>query len=109
MSRGTEGNFNMDQMTLGEFLKKQGRDKVENNAGEWMGWIRREAILIAARNGTVTSSDLREVANRHDRQPHHPNAWGSVFRGKGWKLVGYEKSTVPSAHARRIAIWAYEG
>jgi hypothetical protein len=97
------------QLTLGETLRDKGLDLVEENAGDWIDWIRREAIQISARRGMVSASDLRKIADREGRQPHHPNAWGAVFRGRDWELVGFEKNSRPSAHARRVCLWHYKG
>lgn len=35
------------------------------------------------------------------------NAAGAIFRGKGWKLVGYKKSVRVSRHANKIGIWEF--
>jgi hypothetical protein len=35
------------------------------------------------------------------------NAAGAIFRGKGWKFVGYKKSVRLSRHANKIGIWTF--
>jgi len=58
-------------------------------------------------NGSVSADDLRRYADKHNDQPGHVNAWGSVFRGAGWRMVGRMKSTIPSNHAREIKVWRW--
>lgn len=70
--------------------------------------MREQALLIAERNGTVTSDDLREYANLHGIMPKHPNAWGSIFRGKHWRCVGRTKSRLTSNHRREIKVWGLQ-
>ena len=71
----------------------------------WLSRVRREALRVAAKNGTVTSDDLRRWADANSDYPHHPNAWGAVFRSKGWATDGLARSNHPTNHARRIFIW----
>jgi len=63
--------------------------------------------LIAVKQGHVSANDLRRVADYHDMQPDHHNAWGSVFRGPEWVAIGFEKNSRPSAHARRVLKWTW--
>jgi len=93
----------------GECRKRDGQSTVEAHNEDWMDWIRREALRYWMEFGSVTSDDLRAIADKHGRQPGHENAWGCVFRGSGWKKHGYRKSRRPAAHARMIAIWKREG
>jgi hypothetical protein len=89
--------------------REAGLERVAQNAGDWLSWIRLRARLISAKNGYVSASELRQVADYFNRQPHHPNAWGAVFRGKNWKLVGYKRNAQVSAHARRVGMWKWVG
>ena len=92
-------------MDRGEQLKIDGLDRVATSNAEWLTWIRKHARYTCHKQGTVSADDLRTIADRHNRHPHHPNAWGAVFRGSEWELTGYKKSRYVSNHARRIAVW----
>lgn len=94
---------------IGEQRKNQGISLVESNAMGFIEAMRREAIRISSVIGSVTSDDLRLYADRHGFIPHHQNAWGAIFRGKAWRIVGRKKSEIPDNHAREIRIWRYEG
>jgi len=94
---------------LGLQLRDRGLDQVESNSPTFQELMRAEAKRICRIKGWVTSDDLREYANREGIEPHHPNAWGAVFRGKDWVTVGIANSTVPTNHARLIRRWAYKG
>lgn len=93
----------------GESLRDKGKNQVEENAGEWMLWIRQEAIKHWMEHGVVTSDDIRSIADRQRYQPHHDNAWGAVFRGREWKPIGFVRSKRRDAHARMIREWMYAG
>ena len=88
----------------GEALKDEGRSRVEENSGGWVCRMRDHAVEMALEQGSVNIDALRIRASINEDYPHSPNAWGAIFRGKGWKIIGYEKSRIPSNHARRIAI-----
>lgn len=93
----------------GQQLKLDGMDRVERNNALFVRNFRELALTIARANGTVTSDDLRKIADKIDVQPDHPNAWGSIFRGKFFKPVGYTQSEIPSCHGRTIRVWAAAG
>ena len=99
-----------ERLGLEEGVKRreEGKDRVSENADDWLSWIRAHAVTISAERGGVSAGDLRRVADMFNRQPHHPNAWGAVFRGKHWKHVGYIPNAKPSAHARIVRVWRYE-
>ena len=98
-----------NQMRLGENLRNEGLRRIEANASDWLVWIRREAIKHSAKHGSVSSGDLRQIADEADNQPHHPNAWGAIFRQDCWDHVGYVKNRRPSAHYRDVKVWQYVG
>lgn len=93
----------------GEDRKKQGIETVSQNNQDWLGWIREKARRIARNVGSVSADDLRNVAVSHHWEPIHPNAWGAVFRGAEWQIIGRKKSTTPSAHSRTINIYRLRG
>jgi len=85
-----------------------GLDRVEFHGKGFVVAMRKIAIDIAKKNGTVTCDDLRRVAQENDLQPHHPGAWGAIFTPKYFKHCGWKKTEVVTSHARPIVIWRYE-
>lgn len=88
----------------GAQLKQLGLDLVEINAQTFCETMRSVARGICREQGTVTSDDLRLYARENGIEPHHPNAWGAIFR-TGFERVGYENAKTPSAHSRMISRW----
>jgi hypothetical protein len=95
-------------LVFGESLKDEGQARVEDNSGGWVDRMRGRARIMAQRDGRVTADDLRWYSALTRDPPHSPNCYGAIFRGRGWKIIGYEKSRIPSNHARRIAVWTYD-
>jgi len=89
----------------GKQLKEQGQIRVEVNNQEFVDAMRFNARLIAKQNGSVSTDDLRAVADRLNLKPKHPNCWGSIFRGKEFQPLGFIQSKIPSNHARVIREW----
>lgn len=90
--------------------KEAGLDQVEETDARGLRWIdraRTEACRVAAANParTATSDDIRRWAAATDDHPHHPNAWGSIFRGKNWVNAGLTRSKLATNHGRRIFVW----
>ena len=100
----------MIQLSLedGQARKVEGQAVVADHNTEFVALMRAEARRISNERGWVTSDDLRVYASQLGLEPTHPNAWGSVWRGKGWRSIGHRKSAVPQSHARMIRIWRYE-
>lgn len=103
----------MTQLTLdaqlSKSLKTQGLDAAEASHGSFVQIMRTEAIRISDQRGWVTNDDLRVYADQIGMVPKHPNAWGAIWHGKGWIIVGYRRSAVPSSHARTIKIYTWRG
>jgi hypothetical protein len=93
----------------GERRREEGISRVAGNSAMFLARMRNKAIYISNLFGKVTSDDLRCYAKVWDIEPHHPNAWGAVFKGKNWKCIRRAKSWWPSNHARSIGIWKWEG
>lgn len=93
---------------LGLQFRDAGLDSVEQRSMTFQERMRWEAIRICRRKGYVDSDDLRELAEQEGIEPHHPNAWGAIFRGKEWRSVGFSQSRIASNHARLIRRWAYQ-
>ena len=91
--------------TEGRRLKKEGIDRVESHNERFVDLVRRRAAVIAQQHGQVTVDNLRVWAAGRGLSPHHPNAWGAVFKGSRWQRIGTCNSTWPASHARMISIW----
>ena len=94
-------------LQTGEREKSIGLDRVSVGAEEFIDMMRETAIEICKRQGSVSSDDLRRVADMAGIEPHHPNAWGAIFRGKHWECVARKRSELVSNHAREIRVWEY--
>lgn len=99
----------MIQLSLeqGALLKEDGLASVAENNTAFLAVMRAEAIRISLSRGWVSSDDLRVYASQQNLEPTHRNAWGAVFLGRCWKVIGHRKSAVPESHNREIKIWAY--
>lgn len=97
----------MTQLSLyrGESAKLQGIELVGLKGSAFVTLMRGVAAAICRERGSVTCDDLREYAAGNDISPHHPNAWGAIFRPPTWKCIGRRKSAFPSNHAREIRVW----
>ena len=90
-------------------LKEEGLDRVEGNTQRWVDDMRTHAWMCCVIKGEVTADDIRKHAISCDFHPNHSNAYGSVFRGKGWKAIGWKQSKHPSNHGRSIRVWKWVG
>lgn len=86
-------------------FRDRGLDAVESNSPSFQELMRAEAARICRQKGWVDSDDLREFAAREGIEPHHPNAWGAIFRGSRWQPCGFARSRLTSNHARVIRRW----
>jgi hypothetical protein len=93
--------FNADK---GEEEKLFGQWLVEINSGGFVSAMRALARHLASLKGRITIDDLRKWAKERDVYPHHPNAWGAVFK-TGFKAVGRVKSKLVSNHRRWVFVW----
>ena len=91
----------------GLLLKTAGQRLAEQHSSGFVGFMRDLAIDIATRRGSVTSDDLRRYALKEEITPHHPNAWGAIFRGKHWHSIGHLRSKKVTNHGRLIRQWAW--
>ena len=102
----------LDLWAGGEDRRRDGQSSVETSNSNFVALMRNHAVSIATKFGKVTSDDLREYAKNHAIVPSHPNAWGSIFRGKilghRWIVVGRMKSQFKTNHAREIRVWSLE-
>ena len=96
-------------MNAGTQLKLAGLNQVADNNEDWLFRVRNVARKVSASQGHVSSDELRTWTDLANDHPLHQNAWGAVFKGKGWKLVGRKQSTYKSNRAREIRVWRWEG
>jgi hypothetical protein len=97
-----------DQFDLakGKRLRDEGISQAGANSGRWLDIARATALRIAQVHGQVTSDDVRAILEGQGLYPHHPNAWGAVFKQPHWTPTGERvASRVPSRHANEIRVW----
>lgn len=87
--------------------KADGLDRVTATHATFVTRLRAVAQAHAQRYGVVHIDDVRRLAAELGLAPHHPNAWGAIFRGPGWRKVGERASAVPSNHAHVSPLWAW--
>lgn len=90
-----------------EQARDAGLNQVAGNAQCFVETMRSIARGISRTNGNVSIDDLRDFAERNGIEPHHPNAWGTIFRERGWYCIGRKRSRKVSNHAREIRVWRY--
>jgi hypothetical protein len=89
----------------GEAARDEGVALVSENNPTFVEIMREAARVLARKNGSVCSDDLRAYAQMCGIEPEHQNAWGAIFRGQEWVVVGRRKSRLTSNHAREIRVW----
>lgn len=89
----------------GEQAKIYGMDLVEFNGQGFVHSMRKLAKQLLKDTPFITIDDLRIIADKYGIEPHHSNAWGSVFRTKEFEACGFQKSEIVSNHARRVLQW----
>lgn len=103
----------MTQLTLdaahGQRLKEAGMDKVACHNECFVHTMREYAKRQCKLYGMVTTDDLRMHATAYGLYPNHPNAWGSILKGKGWTAIGRQPSKLPGNHHREIRVWKWSG
>ncbi|MDH5669815.1 MAG: hypothetical protein OEY86_17590 [Nitrospira sp.] len=101
----------MTQLTLspqlGATLKEDGLDAIEQTDREFIERMRAVAIKISKESGWVTTDNLRVIASELGLAPRHQNTWGSIMRGARWKVIGRQRSAIPSNHSRELKVWRY--
>jgi hypothetical protein len=92
----------------GRALKEDGLESVSANNKAFLALMRAEARRLSEQRGWVSIDDLRVYASQLNIEPTHCNAYGAIFKGPRWQVVGRRKSAVPSSHAREIRLWVYK-
>ena len=85
--------------------RDSGLSSVAHHCETFLDAVRTEAHRLALERGQVTIDDLRAWANDNGLLPHHPNAWGAVFREPGWQCVGHAQSHLVTNHGREVKVW----
>lgn len=95
-------------LEAGAEQKELGLYATELNNAEFVALARSIAQLISCQQGSVTMDEVRTHPRLHGWQPSSPNAYGAVFNGKGWRLLGFEPSHVKTNRTRRIGRWTWK-
>lgn len=93
----------------GRNRRDEGAQRVADNNASWVHEMRSFARRRSASDGYVTADDIREHCEALGWWPKHPNAFGAVFRQKGWERIGFVQSTHKTNNARVIGQWKWTG
>lgn len=96
-------------LSEGQRLKHEGQEKVDARNKRFLYDMRVYARAMSHSIGSVTTDDLRRYATGLGQYPTHHNAWGCIFKQKGWTVIGRQPSKLASNHGRFIAVWRWEG
>ena len=101
----SDGQLHLFDLEAGRRRKEAGRIQVELNNKPAVEAMREFARAYAAEHGVVSIDIVRRWASARRLEIKSPNAFGTVFKGRGWRRVGFRPNPVPSAHARMVAVW----
>ena len=98
----------LEEWRRGQILKELGMELATLQVPKRKRLARELAGRLAKQHGQVSIDD---VVNVLGMPPGHPNACGSVFRGKGWTYIGRtsDKRLRGESHARRVNVWQWDG
>ena len=104
----------MKQLSFFDIEEGRGRQSdglasIESNHAAWLLQMRAHARAVCYAFGHVTADDLRAYADERRLWPTHSNAWGAVFKEKGWECTGRVYSAYVSNHGREIKRWRWAG
>lgn len=102
------GQTSLFDLATGEAEKRRGLDRIQESHDGFVRTLRAAAIDHSRLHGKVTADDVRRLAMARGLRPQHKNAWGAIFRGRGWKRVGESKSELATNHGHRNPVWRYE-
>ena len=105
----------MTQATLDEWqaeaLAKQGIQQVTENGKGWQqDALKAVRGFCTINQGCHDQAQIRVHIERQCGQPHHPNAWGALFRSavsQGFliRTEVMQKSRIPSTHGRMVPVF----
>lgn len=106
-----QGNTMSTQFNRAEGMRRheEGIELIEMANKRFMANMRIEARFISRVYGEVHIDDLRKFAVRMGIKPKSSNAWGAIFRGKGWTKIGSKPSSFVSNHGHVSPIWRWDG
>jgi hypothetical protein len=103
----------MTQMTFdaveGQRLKRKGLERVEAKNARFIEKMRAYAREWSHHFSYVTTDDLRKYSEGAGLYPTHHNAWGAIFKQKGWMVIGRQPSKLAGNHGRYINVYRWEG
>lgn len=106
----------IDQLELSEWKGQQLADQgMARCASKSSAWLQKaEEVLREHRPGCYPADSLRESVVKEIGEPHHPNVWGSLFRGccnRGILTNTGQtmKSRIVQSHSRRVTIYKIGG
>lgn len=102
--------MNPDTLSLASAIaaRDYGIDAISLSHEPFISIMRKVAVTISQRDGQVTSDMLRLLASSWGLMPQHPNAWGAIFKTKGWRMIDRRQSQIVTSHARWIGVWKWE-
>ena len=80
--------------------------RLETRNATFLLRARKYAKWHAETHGRVTADDVRAWAARRWIAPDHPNAWGAIFKGNEFVMIGTECSSTESRRGGIIRIWS---
>jgi len=99
---------NLFDLDAGRRLRDEALDAQEDQNPTWLEDARKVAQVISDIRGQVNANEVRRVMEARGLFPKHPNAWGSVFRGKEWERTGERvPSAIKTSHASEISVWRH--
>ena len=87
--------------------KDDGRAKLEAKHGTFVRELREAAKQHALVFGSVTADEVRRIAEARGLRAPHPNCWGCIFKGSGWRRIGERPSVIVSNHGHRNPVWTW--
>lgn len=77
---------------------------------EFVSVMREYAQAVSSKFGEVHIDSLREYAMLCGIEPVSSNAWGAIFRCKGWQQTGeYRASALVTNRGHRSPVWRWVG
>ena len=95
-------------LQLGLALQAKGRMNRESRDAEFIAQLRHYALICMEVHGFVHTDMLRAYADCQGLTPSHPNSWGCLFKGRHWRAIGRQRSTITSNHGRFINVYIYQ-
>lgn len=93
----------------GQRLKEEGLVSVASHNAALLDTLRAYAKERSRQFGKVNSDHLRIYAVSRGLYPTHHNFWGSVLKGKGWRVVGRTETKLAQGHGREIREYVWDG